>query len=124
VAIHTIVGLLDGRWMVALAVKAAGFLKHVPGTIGDAVPTSLAAFINNVDNPSRNQNFVRIQRHSPVFHRPDPHNKVFSLEHRINIVLSTHSMSSLLRSVQGQKKQYPWIFPRGIPKHPLKDLWG
>lgn len=74
--IDAIVRFLYGRRVITLGVEAVRQFQHISRAIGNTVATPFAAFLNNVHDPSRNQNFIHIQRHSPVFHKNHPQSLV------------------------------------------------
>jgi hypothetical protein len=69
VAVDAIVRFLDGRRVISLTVEAVGKLQNIPGAISNTIAAPLATLLDNVNDPPRNQDLIRIQRYSPIFHR-------------------------------------------------------
>jgi hypothetical protein len=68
-AIQTVIGF-DRWWIISLAVKNRGKFKDLLGAILDAIATSFAAVIDNMDNTLGNVNVINIKWNSPEFHDP------------------------------------------------------
>jgi hypothetical protein len=73
VAVYTPFRLKDFGRVVPFFIKAAGKRQNVARAEFNAVSAPLAAVRDNVDNPLRNMNCLRIKRYTPERHRFAPH---------------------------------------------------
>jgi hypothetical protein len=77
VTVHTPFRLKDLGRVVTLFIKAAGKRQNVARAEFNAVSAPLASVRNNVNNPLRNVNGLRIKRYTPELHRSAPHSHCF-----------------------------------------------
>jgi hypothetical protein len=73
-AVHAVIRLFDKGRVVAFDIVPGGQLKHIAGAVGNTKAAALASFFKNHHHSTGNQNFIRIQRNSPIFHIRLPFN--------------------------------------------------
>jgi hypothetical protein len=105
VAVHTPFRLKDFGRVVTLFIKAAGKGQNVARAEFNAVSTPLAPVRNNVNNPLRNVNCLRIKWYTPELHRFAPHSYCFDTPLAGPLLLSGKP-DGLSYSIIGQGSRY------------------
>ena len=66
--VHTVIGLLDSRGMIALLVERGGKLEDTSGTVLDTISAPLAAIFKDINNATGNLYFFCIKWNPPKNH--------------------------------------------------------